>query len=56
MHPFRMTFNVAGSLDLNSLQGANVLCLITEVKQSRAWLIHGWVTVLPALLHSVIRD
>ena len=32
-------------------QGVNVLCLITEVKQSQAWLIHGWVTILPALLH-----
>ena len=34
----------------------NILCLITEVKQSWALLIHGWVTVLPALLCSVIRD
>ena len=37
-------------------QGANVLRLITEVKQSRARLIHGWVTVLLALIHSVIGD
>ena len=55
-----------GSLEVNLMhdahmhgdtyQGANVLCLITEVKQSWAWLIHGWVTILPALLHSVIHD
>ena len=37
-------------------QGANVLHLITEVKQSQAQLIHGGVTILLALLHSVIRD
>ena len=37
-------------------QGANILCLITEVKQSWAWLIHGWVTILLALLYSVKHD
>ena len=36
-------------------QGVNILHLITEVKQSQAQLIHGWVTVLLAWLHSVIH-
>ena len=38
---------------LTSVQGVNILWLITDVKQSWACLIHGWVTVLPALLQSV---
>ena len=37
-------------------QGGNVLHLITQVKQSWAQLIHGWVTILLALLHSAIHD
>ena len=48
--------NPGASSGGDTQQGANVLCLITEVKQSWAQLIHGWVTVLPALLHSVIGD
>ena len=44
--------NVCG----DTQQGANVLHLITEVKQSLAQFIHVWVNVLLALLYSVIHD